>query len=199
MSRTPLDVLRELGPTFRARDARDQGLHWRDLYALRDAGSVIELSRGLYRLADADPATGLDLLAVSRRAPHGTICLLSALVHWDLTDERPGLVELAVPRGGGRPSIAYPPTRVHVFDRRTFELGRTRVAITPGEDIAISSAERTIVDMFRLRGRLGADLANSALRQYLRTTGARPGEVIGMAEKLRVGGPVRSAVQVLLA
>lgn len=120
MTASALDTLKSRGPTFRARDARAAGLHWRDLYALRDAGEVIELSRGLFRFADAEGVTGIDLLTVSRRAPDGMICLVSALAHWDLTDEIPAAVDLAVPRGSSRPAINYPPTRVHLFDPRTF-------------------------------------------------------------------------------
>jgi len=194
-----LDRLRASGPTFRSSDARAAGLHWRDLYALRDAGEVVELSRGLFRFADVGGVTGIDLLAVSRRAPRGMICLVSALAHWDLTDEIPTAVDLAVPRGSRRPSIDYPPTRIHVFDARTFDLGRERVALGPGDAIQISSRERTIVDVFRFRNRIGTDLAFGALREYLRGSGARPADLMRLAQDLRVAGPLRHATQVLLS
>jgi predicted transcriptional regulator of viral defense system len=194
-----LETLKARGPTFRARDAQAAGLHWRDLYALRDAGEVIELSRGLFRFADAGGITGIDLLTVSRRAPHGMICLVSALAYWDLTDEIPGAVDLAVPRGSSRPVISYPPTRVHVFDARTFDFGRERVDLGAGEKIVISSRERAIVDVFRFRNRIGTDLAYAALRDYLRQPGARPGELMRLAKELRVAGPLRRATDVLLS
>jgi hypothetical protein len=197
--RSSLELLRASGPTFRSSDARAAGLHWRDLYALRDAGEVVELSRGLFRFADVGGITGIDLLAVSRRAPRGMICLVSALAHWDLTDEIPAAVDLAVPRGSGRPSIDYPPTRVHVFDAPTFHLGRERVALGDGEEIWISSRERTIVDVFRFRNRIGTDLAYGALRDYLGRPGSRPGELMRLAQELRVGGPLRQATDVLLS
>jgi predicted transcriptional regulator of viral defense system len=199
MTASALDTLKSRGPTFRARDARAAGLHWRDLYALRDAGEVIELSRGLFRFADAGGVTGIDLLTVSRRAPDGMICLVSALAHWDLTDEIPAAVDFAVQRGSSRPAINYPPTRVHVFDPRTFQLGRIRVDLGAGEDIAISNRERTIVDVFRLRNRIGTDLAYGALRDYLRRPGSKPGELMRLAQQLRVAGPLRQATDVLLS
>jgi predicted transcriptional regulator of viral defense system len=199
MIASALETLKARGPTFRSRDVKAAGLHWRDLYALRDAGEVIELSRGLFRFADAGGVTGIDLLSVSRRAPRGMICLLSALAHWDLTDEIPAAVDLAVPRGTTRPAISYPPTRVHVFDARTFELGRERVDLGLGEEIAISSRERTIVDVFRFRNRIGTDLAYAALREYLRQPGARPGVLMQLAQQLRVAGPLRQATDVLLS
>src|SRR5437879_3077914 len=199
MTASALDTLKAGGPTFRTRDARAAGIHWRDLYALRDAGEVIELSRGLFRFADAGGVTGIDLLTVSRRAPDGMICLVSTLAHWDLTDEIPAVVDLAVPRGSSRPAINYPPTRVHVFDPRTFGLGRVRVDLGSGEEIPISNRERTIVDVFRLRNRLGTDLAYGALRDYLRRTGSKPGELMRLAQELRAAGPLRQATDVLLS
>lgn len=49
-----LALLREIGPIFRAREAVDVGVSWRDLYELRDRGDLLVLSRGLYQLRDAD-------------------------------------------------------------------------------------------------------------------------------------------------
>lgn len=199
MPATALEKLRRTGPTFRARDARDAGLHWRDLYALRDAGEIVELSRGLYRFADADGVTEIDLLAVHRRAPRGMVCLVSALAHWELTDEIPAVVHYAVPRGTRRPTIAYPPTQVFLFDATTFGLGRQMVELAPREAVAMSSPERSVVDVFRYRRRLGTDLAYGALRRYLGQSGAQPAEVARLAAALRVRGPVRQAMEVLLS
>ena len=67
------------GGTFKAGDAAKAGVHSRDLYALRDEGFLVELSRGVYRLADAEMSPYLDLVAVSRRSSQGAICLNSAL------------------------------------------------------------------------------------------------------------------------
>ncbi len=41
------ELLRHLGPVFRSGEAVTAGVSWRDLYALRDGGQIIELSRGL--------------------------------------------------------------------------------------------------------------------------------------------------------
>lgn len=199
MNAAALERLREQGATFRAKDARAVGLHWRDLYALRDSGELIELSRGLYRFADAGGITGIDLLTVFRRSPRGMICLVSALAHWELTDEIPRAVDLAVPRGSRRPSIDHPPTRVHVFGAGTFGLGRVFVNLDDSEEIAISSRERTIVDIFRFRNQIGSELAYAALREYLRRPDARPGELMRLAQQLRVAGPLRQATDVLLS
>jgi hypothetical protein len=53
-----LSRLREIGPVFRSKDAVAAGVSWRDLYALRDRGEILELSRGLYRLSGAAGIAG---------------------------------------------------------------------------------------------------------------------------------------------
>jgi len=191
------NLARRSGGTFKAGDAAKAGVHPRDLYALRDEGFLIELSRGVYRLADAEMSPYLDLVAVSRRSSQGAICLNSALSFWDLTDEVPSEVHLAVPRGSHRPSIDYPPVRVHVFAADTFEMGREKILLESGEEITIYSPERSVVDAMRLRNQVGTDVAYEALRRYLRRPGASPGNLLRLARQFRAGGPVADALQVL--
>ena len=165
---------------------------------MRDEGALIELSRGVFRFADAKVIPDPDLVAVSKRSPRGTICLNSALSFWDLTDEIPVEVHLAVPRGSRPPSIDYPPTKVHVFAANTFELGRERICLDSGEEIFIYSPKRSVVDAMRLRGQVGTDVAYEALRRYLRHPGASPGDLLRLARRLRAGGPMSAALEVLI-
>jgi hypothetical protein len=46
-------TLADMSDTFTTATARGRGLQFRDLYRLRDEGEVIELSRGVFRKADA--------------------------------------------------------------------------------------------------------------------------------------------------
>lgn len=192
------DLAQRSGGVFKAGDALEVGIHPRDLYALRDEGFLVELSRGVFRLADAEMNPYLDLVAVSLRSPQGTICLNSALSFWDLTDEVPAEVHLAVPRGAHRPVIDYPPVRVHVFAASTFDPGRERIRLDSGEEISIYSAERSVVDAMRLRSQVGTDVAYEALRRYLRQPGASSGNLLRLARRLRVGGPISEALIVLM-
>jgi predicted transcriptional regulator of viral defense system len=193
---TASDRLRRLGPVFRSKDAIAAGVSWRDLYGLRDAGELVELSRGLYQLADSAGTDNIDFVTVCARAPHGMICLNSALAHWDLTDEIPIEVHLAVPEGSHRPVIDHPPTKVHVFRAATFVLGRAEVRQLHGERFWISDRERTVVDAFRMRHLIGEDTANTALRRYL---AARPksARVAELAQTLRAWTPLSAAMRIL--
>lgn len=139
------------------------------------------------------------MLAVAYRAPVAIVCCVSALVVHDLTDEIPTAVQVAVPRSHRPPRISYPPIEVFRFANATFELGLLMVEAAPGEDVRVYSAERTVVDLMRLRHRLGEPLALGALRRYLQRRDARPGELLSLARALDVMGPMRAAVDVASA
>ncbi|WP_461122682.1 type IV toxin-antitoxin system AbiEi family antitoxin domain-containing protein [Saccharothrix stipae] len=191
--------LDDLPDTFTTATARAHGLHFRDLYRLRDGGEVVELSRGVFRRAGAPAPSLPDLLAIAYRVPNAVVCCVSAAAVHDLTDEIPIAVQFAVPRVQRPPRIDYPPTEVFRFNADTFELGRTDVEAAPGEAIRVYSEERTVVDLMRLRHRLGEPIALVALRRYLGHRSARPGQLLEIARRLGVHGPVRTAVDVVIS
>ncbi|PZF82584.1 type IV toxin-antitoxin system AbiEi family antitoxin domain-containing protein [Jiangella anatolica] len=189
----------DLPDTFTTRDARARGVHPRDLYRWRDEGLVVELSRGVFRGAGAPAATYPDFLAISYRAPRAVICCVSAAAAYDLTDELPGAVQFAVPSRDRPPRIVYPPTEVFRFDAATFEIGLSAIEAAPGEPVRIYDPARTVVDLMRLRHRLGEPLAHAALHRYLRRPDARPTELLRTAARLDVLGPMRTALDVASA
>ena len=185
-----------LPDTFTTAHARRLGVHPRDLYLWRDQGEIVELSRGVFRRADAPPATLPDLLAVAYRAPKAIACCISAAAVWELTDELPAAVQVAVPKGVHPPHIDQPPTTVFRFDETTFDLGLHHIEAAPGERVRIYNPTRTVVDLMRLRGRLGEPVAYTAVNRYLRQRGAQPALLFEYAAALHVSGPVRQAVDV---
>lgn len=193
------EALAALPATFTTRAARAAGLHPRVLYRLRDDGDLVELSRGVFRRADDPAPTWPDLLAVAHRTPTAIVCCVSALVVHDLTDEIPRAVQIAVPRPQRSPTIDYPPTEVFRFDSTTFEVGLSSVDAAPGEPVRVYSPERAVIDVMRLRHRLGEPLAHAALRLYLGRPTARPGELLALARTMNVFGPVRTAVDIASA
>jgi predicted transcriptional regulator of viral defense system len=178
------------------RTAGQAGLSRSGLYRCARAGRLDRTARGIYLPADASAAEWDQLEAATRR-PDATICLTSALAHYDLTDAIPAALDVAIPRGSRTPAstgaIAW-----HQFDRATFEIGREQIAI-PGSDqtIGIYSPERSIADAFRLRGKVGYELARDALRKWLRR-GGKPARLIDIAFRLpRTKSPVLRALEML--
>jgi hypothetical protein len=129
-------LLNQVPATFTPADAVAAGVPRHAVYGWRDAGQIVEISRGVYRKADAPTTAYVDLIAVAKRAPRGVVCLVSALAVHELTDEIPSAVQMAVPNGVNVPRIAYPPTEFSRFDADTFDLGRIRFEAAHGEWVA---------------------------------------------------------------
>jgi hypothetical protein len=76
--------LSHLPPTFTSHAASAVALSSRDLAMLREAGEIDELSRGVYRRADAEPTAHLDL-SPSARGPARRHHLAES---WDFPNSR---------------------------------------------------------------------------------------------------------------
>ncbi|MGP3925567.1 type IV toxin-antitoxin system AbiEi family antitoxin domain-containing protein [Streptomyces sp. 8N616] len=189
-----------LPPTFTTAQARQASLSPRDLATLVAEGAIEELSRGVYRRADAPETAHADLLAVCTRAPRAVVCGESALSLHELIDDIPAAVHIAVPRGSRRPAISYPPVVVAQYAAETFALGIERFQAAPGETVPVYSAARSVVDAMRHRHRLGETLALAALGRYLRSSG-RDGvsELQYIARELDALSVIRPAVEAVLA
>lgn len=189
-------ALEQLPATFTYTQALDAGLTHYRLYSLRDTGQLEQVGRGLFRKADAE-LTDFDLLEVAERAPKATICLLSALARHDLTDAIPARHDIALPRDRWHPQLGEV-IRWHSFDRATFDIGRTAVPVDDTTTIGLYSAPRTIVDTYRLRNTAGSDVANEALRRWLRG-GGQPAQLIAFARAFPRAMPtLLHALEVLL-
>lgn len=185
--------------TFTTATARARGIHPRDLYRWRDEGEVHELSRGVYRRSDAPPPSLPDLLAVSYRAPRAVICCVSAAFVYDLTDQIPIAVQIAILRGDHPPRISYPPVKVLSVVAEHFEPGLSMVEAAPEEWVRIYDPERTVVDLIRFRGRLGEPLAYGALHRLLERRSTRIAKLLDYATALGASGPVRNALDIVRA
>jgi predicted transcriptional regulator of viral defense system len=159
----------------------------------------VSIGHGLYRRADAEKAgpVDYDLLEIAHRARFATLCLASALVRHELTDANPEAIDVALPKGSHRPSVV-PPVAWHMFDPRTFDIGRSMIPVDSETFIGIYSAERSIVDAFRMR-HLEGDLPYVALRRWLRRSGSRPAALYDMTRHFpQARKSLKQALEVLL-
>lgn len=169
---------------FRVEEAIGAGIPRYELYRLRARGELDSVGRGVFRRADSPISSSTDLATVCARVPNGIICSNSALAYWDLTDELPAVVHIAVARGAHRPHLDFPATEVHVFAAATFGLERQEETSETGERLSIYSPERAVVDAMRLAHRIGRDMAMHALNRYLGRPDAQPRRLVAVAREL---------------
>jgi hypothetical protein len=190
-------LLAGLPAAFRFVEVRDAGVPESRLRRWLADGSVERVGRGLYRRVDAG-AVDVDRLEVAVRSPLATICLVSALVEYDLVDDNPPVLDVAVPRGSWHPQVASA-VRWHSFAVETFEVDRDVVVVDSATSIGLYGPKRCIVDAFRLRHEVGPEVAVEALRRWLRRRGNHPGQLLEVAQHFPAALPSLTAtLQVLL-
>ena len=190
-------VFREHGGVLRTMEAVRLGVHPRTLYAMRDAGALEQLGRGLYRLANLPPVGNPDLVAVALLVPDGVLCLLSALAVHEITTQIPHEVYVALKRGARPPRLDHPPVRVFWFTGKAFVEGIETHELD-GIDVRVYGAAKTVADCFKYRNKLGIDTALEALKLYLRDKRGRPDELIRFARVCRVEKVMRPYIEALL-
>lgn len=182
----------------RARDLTQLGCTSRDLRSFVAEGTLEQVARGLYRLADADVTEHHTIAAVCARVPNATVCLLSALSVHEIGTQLPHEVWIALPHKARMPKVPELPIRVVRFSGPSLRYGVERIEFE-GVPARITSAARTVVDCFRFRRLVGVDVAHEALRESLRERKVSVEEVWRAAEVCRARSLVGPVLEVLTA
>lgn len=184
------------GGTIRTGEALAAGIHPRTFYALRDNGTLEQLTRGLYRLADLPPLGDPDLALVAGRIPHGVVCLISALSIHDLTTQIPHEVHLAIPRSARYPTCDEVPLAIYRFSAAAFSAGVTERDVG-GVRVRVFDPEKTIVDCFKYRNKIGLDVSLEAIASYRRRGTASFQKILEYARINRVEAKIRPYLEAL--
>ncbi len=170
-------------PFFTIGQAAKRGVPRHALAYLEKKGELERVYPGAYRFHEYEPEVEFqweNLALIAMSVPKSVVCLISALVYYDLTDQIMRELWIAVPHSS-HPS-KRPNTRV--IRMRNTSLGKISVRL--GEYcIHIFDRERCIIDAFRY---LSKEIAIKALKRYLEDNQAKPDlkKLSLYAQKLRV-------------
>ncbi|KAF1081557.1 MAG: hypothetical protein GQF41_2363 [Candidatus Rifleibacterium amylolyticum] len=192
-----IEIIRQLGGTFRTAEAIKAGVHPQTLYALLHAGTIERLSRGVYKLADTEQVSHPDLVIVATRIPQAVICLVSALAFHEMTSQIPHEVSFAIAKGAETPRIDFPPISVHRFSGEALTAGIQNHEVD-GVTIRIFCPEKTIADCFKFRNKIGMDIALEALKLYKARKGFNSSELIKFARICRVENIMRPYLEAMI-
>lgn len=184
-----------LPAVFTLADARASGLRKDQIYEGVDGGAFERIGRGVFVMSGAFDPSLESLAAATAVQPLATLCLTSALVNHGLSDEIPMGTDIALPRGVRHPA-GFDHVTWHSFASSTFQIGRE---VLDGDlGLFAYSAERTIIDMFRLAHQEGSDTAVTALKRWLRQPGHHPSTLLFMAKSFPKAYPsIRTTLEVL--
>ncbi|MEZ8103043.1 type IV toxin-antitoxin system AbiEi family antitoxin domain-containing protein [Vibrio bivalvicida] len=162
MTPSHLEQLKKLS-IFTTSDAAKFGITRAALSRAVEKGLIEKLQRGLYGYIGREESEMQSFAEVSVRAKKGVICLLSALRYHNLTTEAPFQIWICIKKGGRAPKIDYPSIRI-IRSRDTEDIGVISTVVD-GVPVLVTDVERTIVDCYRFRNKIGIDVAIAALRE----------------------------------
>lgn len=198
MKQTPrIDPLEHLPPTFRFRAALALGVDSRRLRIWQKDGRLELLARGLYRKTDTQALLDEDLFVVAHKIPQAVLCLISALQFHRLGTQIPHKIQIALPRGAWVPVLDHPPLEVFRFSGASWSEGIEEHQME-GLLLKVYSPAKTVADCFKLRSRLGLDVALEALRDWRKRAEFDVEEQLAQARNCRVEAILRPYLEALL-
>jgi predicted transcriptional regulator of viral defense system len=192
-----LAVFKRRSGMMRLAEALRAGVSRGTLERMLEKGTLERLSRGLYRLVDAEPLPNPDLAVVAAKVPDGVICLISALSFHELTTQIPHEVYVAVSRTSEPPRIAHPPIRSFRFSGAAFSEGVEKHRLGP-ITVRVYSREKTLADCFKYRNRIGLDTCLEAVRFYKRQKKYNVDALLHFAKVCRVAKVMQPYLESIL-
>ena len=181
---------------LRPRDLAKRGIPGVYLRRLHRQGLLAQAGRGLYRLPEGDVTANHSLAQISKRIPHGVVCLLSALRFHGLTTQAPFEVWLAIDQKARAPQNPKPSVRLI---RMSGDALRSGVEEHPVEGVTVKvfSPAKTVADCFKFRNKIGLDVALEALREHRRAHRGGMDELWRFARICRVAEVMRPYLEAL--
>jgi len=165
---------------------------------LAKKGMLQRMARGVYCLPGVDITEHHDLVLVSTQVPNGIITLISALAFHQIGTQIPHEVWVAIKARGHTPRFDSPPVRYHYYSGAAYELGIETHTIE-GVDVKVYSVAKTVVDCFRLRNKVGLDVALEALKESWQAKRFTADELLQLAKKCRIASVIQPHFEMLVA
>ncbi len=184
------------GGYLTAADAIDRGIHPRDLYSLRDDGTLEMLARGLYRLKDLPKLRSPDYFTIGVKVPNGILCLTTALEIHQLIQPNVRPITVSICKGTEKPKLPSIAPQFFFVSEPAFSAGVEAIEID-GIKLKIYSKEKTLADCFKFRNKIGLDLCLDALRNWWNTEEKDVEKLIEYSRICRVEKTVKPYLEML--
>ena len=161
------------------------------------SGQIERIGRGVYSLANIPDTSHPDFVTVSVMIPNGVICLITALSFYEVTDEIPRYIDVAIPAGSKVRMIQKLPLRFHYFSRKTWEQGIEEHNID-GRKIQVYNLAKTLADCFKFRNQIGMNVARSALKNALEQKKVNHRDIMKYASICRVTNILKPILETLI-
>ncbi|MCP5506780.1 MAG: type IV toxin-antitoxin system AbiEi family antitoxin domain-containing protein [Chlamydiales bacterium] len=193
-----IKIFKENQGLLRTAEAIRLGIHPRTLYQLRDEGSLEQLAKGVYRLIELPDFAEPDLVLVSKKIPHGVICLISALAYHEITTQIPHFVYIAIPTKSRPSKLEYPPLRYFRYSEKVYNAG-IETKLIGGYPVKIYNIEKTLADCLKFRNKIGMDVVIEALKMYWQRKGTQIDKLYEYAKLNRVEKILQPIIETIVS
>lgn len=181
----------------RSRDITRLGHERKTLTRLVRQGRIQRLARGTYVAAQHGVTEWHDLAELSTTAPQAVIALISALALHELGTQLPHQVWIVLPKGARKPTTRLP-LRITRFAEPYYSAG-VEERVIEGATVRVYSAAKTVADCFKMRSKVGYDVAVEALKEGWRSRKFTMDELQEFAKLNRVDRVMRPYIEAITA
>lgn len=179
-----------------AAEAFEEGIQSRDLYALRDDGTLEQLARGLFRHCDFGQSESSEFLALHIKIPKGVVCLTSALAFHGVILKKPNEISIALAKGSQKPRNFPFPHKLFFISEPAFSSG-IEVHTKDDFQLRVYSVEKTLIDCFKFRNKIGLEVCIEGLKNWLKRQDKRINKLHTYAKVCRMEKVIAPYLQAL--
>lgn len=139
-----------------------------------------------------------ELLAISNRSEKVIFSHETALYLHGISDRTPFEHTVTAPSGCIPSAAIKSECKVYFIKPELFELGKTTMKTSAGNDVTAYDLERTVCDIIRSRNKLGTETFLAALKLYAANPKKDLNKLNSYAKKMRVSNILRQYLEVLL-
>lgn len=139
-----------------------------------------------------------ELLAISNRSEKVIFSHETALYLHGISDRTPFEHTVTAPSGSIPSAAIKSECKVYYIKPELFELGKTTMKTSAGNDVTAYDLERTVCDIIRSRNKLGTETFLAALKLYATNPKKDLNKLNSYAKKMRVSNILRQYLEVLL-
>jgi len=176
-------------------DIVDVGISRTSLAYLAKRGILRRIARGVY-VPFEHISKNETLQMACLTAPHGVICLLSALQFHEITTQIPMKVWIAIERKKTVPKQLNNQFSIVFVNKSHFSCGIEEYQIE-GAKLRVYSPAKTVVDCFKFRNKVGLDIALEALKDALAQGKATIDEIYHYAKICRMLNVMRPYLEIV--
>lgn len=188
-------IAKSHGGIIETKIAAQHGISRAMLYNLCKENKIHRIVKGQYILPEEMQD---ELLSISKRSENIIFSHETALYLHGISDRTPFEHTVTAPSGCIPSAAIRTECKVYYIKPELFELGKTTLRTTAGNDVVAYDLERTVCDVIRSRNKIGTETFLAALKMYAASPKKDLNKLNSYAKQMRVSNVLRKYLEVLL-